>query len=440
MSLYELFKKQDNFSAEAIKNYSGNLHPFAKELIQLCTDFKSTRESLIASRKPTGSTNGLFSKDVKSLVKKHLNLTISEFDIIADSSISAYAYIPDINKDNPMFKLMSRWMTNEDAGSILASRDNAVGWCDNNKVVLGEDFSEVKCRLGLHSGAVDQLSGGELAFIICHEIGHLWSAFEFIAVGVFRNVALLAAAQDIKKDWDNVNKTTLKSVIDNNGNIDVEITTVDQLDKQLCAIISKNLKESCDLTKSSYDNTAAESYADQFATRLGLGEYANTGLLKLYLSSGMAVKKGSFKATFYKIISIVIEVLIVGFSIIKLGIIAGVIFSGLLLFAIAYDQIEYVYDKFEDRVHRIKNELIAKLKSTEDNTERKILLAQIEDMSDVISIYKDTDKSGLMSQAMKILVPYFRNNINNKQLQQSYERLINNELYVVGNKFNNLRT
>lgn len=438
MSIYEQLGGSKTFTPEAIKNYAGTMHPFAKELVQLCADFKSTRESLIASRKPTGSANGLFSKDVKNLAKKHLNLTISEFDIVADSSINAYAYIPDINKDNPMFKLMSGWMSNEDAKSILASKDNAVGWCDNNKVVLGGDFSEVKCRLGLHSGAVDQLSAGELAFIICHEIGHLWSAFEFIAVGVFRNVALLAAAQDIKKDWDNVNKTTLKSVIDNNGDLDVEITTVDQLDKQLCAIISKNLKESCDLTKSSYDNTAAESYADQFATRLGLGEYANTGLLRLYLSSGMAVKKGSFKATFYKIISIVIEVLIVGSFIVKLGIIAGVIFSGLFLFAVVYSEIEFVYDKFEDRAHRIKNELIAKLKSTEDNIERKLLLSQIEDMSDVIRVYKATDMGGLMSQAMKILVPYFRNNINKKQLQQSYERLINNELYVVGNKFKNL--
>lgn len=439
MSIYEQLGGSKTFTPEAIKNYAGTMHPFAKELVQLCTELKAASMDGINI-----AANKSFCNNVKKIVKQHLNINLTMFSIANYDGINAWCYAPDINTKNPMFNHINRNFEGSDINGIIKDKKSVVGWCDSSKVRLEGDFAKVECEAGVSSGTIKKCTPDEIAATICHEIGHIWSAFEFMSLCVFRSVHLIAACQDIKKEWDTISKVNILDVLVKNDIVSdistASINSKDDIDRYMCEQISIITKEASDLARSSHDNTMAESYADQFATRLGLGNPLSR-VLSYGSLEDYEISEHKKLLLLSNILNVVREIFIVVFSFIYLPILltlaAVAVISYMHFIVMRFDSTN-IYDDYRDRMINIKLAMIAALKRSEDNSERSRLLNDISDVNHLLDTYVSMSRTSVFKETLKILVPYFRNNINKKQLQQSYERLINNELYVVGNKFKNL--
>lgn len=445
MSIYEKAKLlEGTYSPEAIKSHVGRMHPLAKEMVEYIQKYKDAREET-NSRKNIKALNDAFSEDICKMVKHHINMTIDDYEVVESAKDNAWAYIPDMDKNNPVIKTWINWMDGQDSLKMLRKlKTDPIGWCDKDKVRLGGIYADIPCRMGIYTGILKNYSAGAAAFIICHEIGHIWSGFEFLVSSITRNVTLAAACEDAKNKWDVIDKAELVKCMANledfeDFNLKEASESKQKMEELFIVTISQNVKNTTNELKSVlYDETVAESYADQLSSRLGLAIFSTESIGKLYIQNGMAAKRSKGVAFLLASMQEVLQSAFMSGGLIMmigatgpLALVIGAVGVCLTMFLICRGNESFIYDKFNDRMLRIRNELVNGVKNAQSPVERKQLLEEIDRVNDMVKTHAGTTMNkGILSVLTIFLIPYLRNNANARELQQSYERLINNSLYV----------
>jgi len=265
----------------------------------------------------------------------------------------------------------------------------------------------------------------EQAAVILHEVGHLYTLFDFIGKIYTTNFAL-KDIQDVYTGEANIEKRriVLKNIKDRADLKDLEVEELANCDNKetVSVVVLDRLKEkaSSQLGCEAYDVTAFEFLADQYATKQGAGRALMTALDKLGSNS-------RHSATSFYFVELIKAIELTG-TILIFPVI-GTIFFLSLFTLIGLNRGKSRYDEIGDRLARIRMQIIQRLK---DNKLPEGLRKQAREdlllIDEKISLANN--RVSFLSQLADKLFSTPRKRIKAQELQMQLEKLALNDLFI----------
>lgn len=292
-----------------------------------------------------------------------------------------------------------------------------------------------------------EYSDEELASIILHEIGHHFTALEYLDRSVATNQVLAQLQRDL---LSNKEPSKRESLIKTSGKeLSIDRNTVSELigkeDKIVTTIfMSQTLKQlRTQSGHSFYDMNTWEMLSDQFATRHGAGAHLANALAKMDRQNPDLTSLSSFgsiaRQASYAVAGLFL--LVAGVYGITLGTalatFMGVIgvFLGYATFTYDHSFSEPTYDNAVSRLKRIRNVMVQQAKSFLSQPKSKFNTFAAEKLEDDIELL-DKLMVGMEDRTSFVLKVYafFNASEANRQanvvFQKELETLANNDLYV----------
>jgi hypothetical protein len=312
-------------------------------------------------------------------------------------------------------------------------------------------FSDVMGLLTLSTGLLKLLSDSEVAAVILHECGHLFTYFESMVQTVTTAAAMQYVVQSLAATPDREIRAQLIRKMSAKLDIDIKdpAELAGQSDKVVCTVILKAYTENgrSGTGGDYYDLRTWEAMADQYASRNGAARDLATGLDKIWKAYGMAERRGGLGMTKFILLESmkVALVLVLGTMTIAGGAVGGplaTLYGSFLAVLIIGGRLastgpkEGTYDKPGERLDRIKNDLVGALKDrrlSADEQER--IRADIQLVEDIRAGISDRDT--FFQFVWKNLTSYRRENYNQIEFQHELEKLANNDLFVASSRLQN---
>lgn len=276
---------------------------------------------------------------------------------------------------------------------------------------------------------------GEISAIILHEVGHIWTFFEFIVRFRTTNQILQAMIRELDGTEDHGKREiTIREAGEALGLKDIDAQDLmRKKDVTVYTVVISNLAR---LNRSQtgvegYDINSFEALSDQFATRNGAGRDLVTALDKLY--KGTIYRRGWVSYLFVEFLKVAVAIL--GIAGVASGNVVGaynifVLLTGLLLADSHHDW----YDKGGYRFKRIRNQLIEELKNPNLERENAARIRYDIDMIDqVAERYKDHTQ--LIGLVYDYLIPSGITKRKEIEFQQQLEGLAANKLFYYSTAF-----
>ena len=320
-----------------------------------------------------------------------------------------------------------------------------VGKLDFKRAKVTGIFSQIPTHLYLTTGALDSNDEDVLLGTILHEIGHIWTFAEYVHHITFKNAIIANAAKEFLSLKDETSKTEFIIEAKNIFNVDIPKDLAKEYDVNSNIVVLGSLVKAMynDYTSGIYELTNVEVLADQFASRFGL-HFERIKYLSQYNWNEMATEsiiefiKLSISA------SVNMTFTIIGSA---LGLLSTPLFFMPLVIVWFYPITKYLkmeqlasykngastYDTFKQRSVRIRNMMINQLKTNPNNNDIKELIKHIEESEKYIE--QSDDYNGFGVKFIRWISSDFRSQEERKIYQQLLEDLIDNKLYVTGNKF-----
>lgn len=365
---------------------------------------------------------------IQRLLKARTNIQIN-LKIEPTSTPNAWVFPPMLSKNHSMYQdWLKDWLTNEDgAKAIKAANDKkARASLDRKKVWVTGFFSAMTYEVCVTRGILNMCSGEEVAAIFLHEIGHLWSYFEFLTLTAKTNAALRTVRKEFLQCEDSEQKVALVSSV--NSTYGFSQAEIDRLRKELSvenveiAVLNSMVRESySELGFSLYDQRAWEFSSDQFSTRMGGGAYVVSGLDKMHREFGDPAYLSLFAHTVNMSIKVVLSIYL---SVATVGLFPLI----LMLMGDPFCEGE-TYDRPGERFTRVRHEMIAALRNP--SVSKEMAQRMIEDIRGIDATLKDiVDRHGARYYFWAAISPGARRRRNQVKVEQALERLANNDLYI----------
>jgi len=373
---------------------------------------------------------------VAAIIKRHTGLTV-DFKIDKSNDINAYVIPPMVDKNNPLiYDWWKPYVDNTDVKKFIKAKRSDIikGSVDLARGKVDGIFSEIVHQMFIHRGLVDTLllTDEEKAAICLHEVGHLFTYYEFLGHTLTTNVILHAATQSFFKSDDVLKRT---QILDETCKaLEIQLDDPEALVKctskevfQTVVLRKAILEAKSSLGSGIYDITATEALADQFAVRQGAGRHLATGLDKIHRHYGGGP---SYFSTAVHVMATIVRVILFFALIIPT--------FGLIFLILLFNPAIKVYDEPEARLARMKRELVASLKDkTLPPQQRKALVDDIDAVDALLA--KIDDKRGLMELFYTSVLPSGRRQYQQLRFQVELEKLVNNQLFVTAEKLTNLK-
>nr|DAS75674.1 MAG TPA: peptidase [Caudoviricetes sp.] len=372
-----------------------------------------------------------------------------KFDFGVENSyqVNAYAYIRALDDrtvllrtegSDLMFDAYSEYFRKDNKGIVkrIAKGDlTNTGLMDYKKAKVSGIFSQIPATVKVTKGALKEIEPEELAAIMLHEIGHIWTFFEFLGIYSFRN----AIIQNTVKEFLDVKapEEKIKIIIDKNNywnlKIPEELPTKmndDDCTKVIIGSYMRNFTQDAGYVE--YNNNTSEVIADQFATRFGAGKYIVTGLNRF-----LGNREGSENISQNLWLATALAVSILSITASPLISVIGVL--GMLgAWMDAGRSMGWTYDNDKDRYKRVRNEVVGRLKDPKISDELRVrVLADIKTIDAIESKVSVHEHIG--HHIRRFFSKSFREMENKRIYQQQVEALLANNLYVQGNELKTLK-
>lgn len=368
---------------------------------------------------------------IKDVIFKRTGILIKPL-IRPSMSINAGILPPDLNRNNVIGTIFDREMTDSADGirTIRQARGAVKGTVDLANGMVGGAFSKLECKLAIYSALLTSrfFTAAEIAAVILHELGHVFSYYEFLADTVSTNQALASIAKAVLAEPDHSQRVIILAstekeldiaLADKNGLADSKnaqtIHTV--------LLTGKMEKVRSALGSGVYDNVSWEYLSDQFAARHGAGRDLVTGLDKMnryYDNEAYVPTAARFMSSVYA------TLLLAGFTIVApvVGCIVGI-----LAFALTAPKFADDYDTLDIRFKRIRAQMVEALKAKDlDKYERDQL---VDDIKVIDTIVRDMGNyRGFLEVFWDTVRPSRRLARKQQLLQQDLEKLAANALFV----------
>ena len=356
--------------------------------------------------------------------------------------------VPLFNKNHIIFNTSDRKTAGDelerDAKSLLIhlNKPMLAGSVDLRNNTISGDYCEMEFILALpvnlFFGACD-LKADEYAAIILHEVGHVFTTFEFISRTLTTNQVLAATSAALRtKDPEIISAvfTSAEKIMGMTKEQAIAFNTAKD-DKSVAVILLASAidKSISELGKSVYDSVSCEQLADQYAARCGAGKSLVIGLDKIIPLEYKNPRTSGYDAALYVILAIgvyVFPILLVLLVLSLVGYVSHSVTDG--LFASKEDA---TYDNFPSRLKRVKDQLIQRLKDPALNSIEKEKL--IKDIAEIEAITSKSHTDLLFFEKIAYLLkPSYRNAHKYEILQKELETLSNNSLFIQAAKLSTL--
>ena len=363
---------------------------------------------------------------ISKIIKNHTNLNIT---IDAENDYPPCIDIPNIDRNNPLINAAQRAIVNSTDGLTMIESSNEVlhGTVNIKTAKVSGVFSEIKAKMYLGKAFIqgNKYSSQELAAITLHEVGHLFTYFEFITRTVRTNqvlaglskildgsenqekreVALLSAKKALKLD-----KLDLSQLKDVNTKT-TQVVLIDALVKETRTELGYNL----------FAESSWEYLCDQFSARHGAGVHLATALSKIY--------KSQYNIS-YRSLAVYLAV-----EMIKVILISNLAFLGILFLVVMFDsQDGGGYDLPSARLKRIRDQATQYLKNKQiSDVERRRILDEIESIDKLLA--EMTNRKQLFTYIHEFFSKRTRDERAYRKLQYELEDIAMNDLYVKAAEF-----
>ena len=338
---------------------------------------------------------------------------------------NAWAAPPILTKNHPLLKNAYRALYDEKQAVKLV--DNAEGLLQGtvdlrNSKVYGI-FTKIDCKLGISVGCFNaKMAADEMAAIMLHEIGHLFTYFEYAANMIRLNYVLNTATKAILETGDKVRRIEILENVEKAARAPIfdkkALAESENKETYEAIIISANREElRSELGSDIYDDRGWERLADQFAARHGAALPLATGLSKIwgrgdrsYMSTPKFLMMETLKTIWF--------------------LTAMVIFPAVaLILFLTIPPLDDTYDRPKERLMSLKKQVVEALKDQSNDKDRQLsLLQDVKALDDAMAAMKDRDT--VFFQVWRILSPNIRKQANQVKDQKVLEDLINNNLFV----------
>lgn len=363
---------------------------------------------------------------ISKIIKNHTNLNIT---IDAENDYPPCIDIPNIDRNNPLINAAQRAIVNSTDGLTMIESSNEVlhGTVNIKTAKVSGVFSDIKAKMYLGKAFIqgNKYSSQELAAITLHEVGHLFTYFEFITRTVRTNqvlaglskildgsenqekreVALLSAKKALKLD-----KLDLSQLKDVNTKT-TQVVLIDALVKETRTELGYNL----------FAESSWEYLCDQFSARHGAGVHLATALSKIY--------KSNYNIS-YRSLAVYLAV-----EMIKVILISNLAFLGILFLVVMFDsQDGGGYDLPSARLKRIRDQATQYLKNKQiSDVERRRILDEIESIDKLLA--EMTNRKQLFTYIHEFFSKRTRDERAYRKLQYELEDIAMNDLYVKAAEF-----
>lgn len=426
-------KLMSGVSMESIKFQSGILF---KELTMLYQEARDT--GLSESRLDRSDEVAAIGK----CIKHHTGLNV----FIAVEDGGPAVMIPNVDKNHPF---IDEWMREYfDDGDVYQQMKKAggivKGGVDLASARVSGIFTEIESKIMMpHEWIMGRngVTAEECAAVTLHEVGHLFTYYEYISRTTTTN-QVLAALHRGYAEADSIDKRT-SILISAKKALQLKDEGINELAKSTNADVVTSVilthmveKSRSELGVNIYDMNSWEYLADEFAARHQSGKHLITALDKIYKMYGHMSYRS--KGMYVAMEAIKVTLVIAGLLATPVTGMPGlmILFYGLLM--VSQDSDVVIYDEPEARMRRIKQQIIQAMK--DKRVPKDEILRMEEDLRTI-----DTIMDGVKDKRQWIGVLY--DNISSKGrkargavvLQQQLETIANNELFAKAAQFKTMQ-
>ena len=388
----------------------------------------------------------ILNKDIVEVSK-----AVDEYTKNADES-NTHSDVKNIrNADTQMMSIMNKW---KKSMSVLEKELNTNGVrIDLEKAVvygLPKDYVVfLTCDLNIMVNEIG-MNADELTAVLLHEVGHAFTHLEYS----YRSISNTSVLLDTIKDASDKNRTykeTIKlvyeEVLDGNGS---DLDDANDITATI-KLADEYIKNSVGMIPTPHSGTDSEQLADQFAGRFGLGKDLATGLEKMtkrfpeitefsaHLT--MAVIAGVYVFIF----ALIMAAGIAGAFMIALETALTIMITGFLgsfigsLLSAGGVNTAKTYDDSYQRLNRVKNEMIRRIRSENiDKAIKKQVLAELDSVTELIKKVPVSNPT-FSDNLIRLVSSRSRRLANMKEIEQVVENLMENDLHASALRINLLK-
>lgn len=383
-----------------------------------------------------------FVKRLEKITFEYTGLSIN-LHVVNDRIPNGGITIPHIDKNHPLIQECFRHITNNSDSDNLLKDGNGIirGMVDRDKSKVGGAFSKLKVDVTLTTGLFSPIlafTSGEVSAIFLHELGHIFTYFEYLGTNITTNYILQNASRALLGKREVVQKY---KVVDNvEKSLSIKIDDKEALFKStkestvhLTMLREVLTKRHAELDSTTHDMTGWEMLADQFASRHGCGRDAVTSLDKMYRMGASSEYYGS------GIFLLIEAAKLVEGLFIKIPYVLSTQGVTSVLAMLTSDPNERLYDKPRSRIIRIRRDMVSRLKVKGlDKEEKKSLLTSVTVIDNILD--KMVERRDLLEYLWSTIIPKSKKDYKQLQFQQDIETLITSDLYVKAAKIETLST
>lgn len=371
---------------------------------------------------------------IQDSVTKRTGMNIN-FNLSEEEFVNAWVVVPDLDKNHPLLIDYYREISgSKDSIKLIKKRKTVLkGGVDRKTSTVFGIFSEIDVDIFITEALLSSsvFNSEEVAAVILHELGHLFTYFEYIGSTITTNYVLQHVSRSLKDTRETKRKYEI--IEEAESILDINIDDPDALlnatnDTVLQTVILKKVTEKrySELKSGTYDMTAYEMLSDQFATRQGAGRALVTGLDKLNRIHGDPAYDSK---TWFLLTEAAKLIIFLN---------ATILYVGLpLILILVIDVSMDIYDKPKSRLERIKRDLVDGLKSKSLSKEQaKQFVTDIEVIEKVIEVM--AERRSLLMTLQTTLMPARRKQYEQLKFQQELEMIVNNDLFTKSVKLKTL--
>lgn len=370
------------------------------------------------------------SKEISELIKCIKDYTGIKITL-QNSWIHAGIFIPKVNKNHILFQNFDfdEWQKEEDVAKLLNEKNNfsTKGCVDILKAKVSGFYSEVDNIFVVNRQTLfndRNLTDQEIAAVVLHEIGHVFTTFEYVNRNISTNQCLTILNKSLENNLSLEKREDIFCKINDLAYIDklTKEKIIKAKSKQEIAILligKESEKCKSELGIDVYDFNSSEYLADMFVNRCCAGKDLVTALDKLFSNSnnnnntplqGIWVA-GGITALFC------------------LGMPATALFVTMVsILTVSLQSNQHVYDNDFSRFKRIKQDNIERLKNIKiSDLEKEDLLNQ----NKAIDLILDTrnENKDLWETLAYWFRPGYKKEKDFEILQKQLESLSSNDLF-----------
>ena len=391
----------------------------------------------ILRKADTLDTKSIAAAEIPEIVRLHTNMRIG-FDVKPTLSTGAYIRLPEIDRNHPF--IANAWRggdMSDDVGVALIRvlGGKMQGSVDTLNCKVGGVYKDIQGDVVFGAGLVNDKSftDAELASVLMHEIGHLFTYFEYLGTLVMTSAVIAGIAKSMYKIESYDKRLDTLKEADRILGVDTQNperiaaapnAKARSLLAQSVYISTMGIKSRSDTGFNIYELRSCEQLADQFVTRHGCGgRDLASALDKMYRKFWSRSAMSTTEYTIWECTKLIM--FLAGLFIIPLP---------LIVFLLVFNPTRKIYDDPAARLTFIRQQMTDALKdkSLDDRRRAQIL----EDIAAVGVLEANLDdKRTLLELFWTTLMPSGRAALSQEATQKQVEALLNNELFVAASKF-----